>query len=148
MYGNSHVYQRLTIKQAGSNMNILFFRVNEFIKDELQEYITGMKGKTFFANTIEEVVGILESYPIDSLFLDVRNVTDLKVLRYINEHFSQVGVILTVEAGFDEMLSTIKNGRFDTLEKPFTLKNLKHLVTRQYQEKTSSDVRERKERQG
>jgi len=108
--------------------NILFCHTNDYIKGELQELVTDLHGSAFFAATVEEAVTILHTHPIDILFFELREIGDAGLLKYTNDHFNNVRIILTVESGMLDAIATIKNVQFEVLQEPLVLKELRAIV--------------------
>jgi DNA-binding NtrC family response regulator len=109
-------------------MKILFLNTNNFVRNELQECISDIQGEAFFAVTPEEAIAILNTHSIDMFFLELKGISDTGLLKYVNENFKDVRIILTVEGEIEHAISTIKNGHFGVLQKPFTLKQLRELL--------------------
>ncbi len=109
-------------------MNVLFFYINGFIKDELQECIQDMQGEAYFAATREEALAILNTQPMDLFFLEIKKFADTGLLKYVSENFKHIRVILTVESSIQNAISTIRSGHFDVLRSPFNLKQLRGIL--------------------
>jgi DNA-binding NtrC family response regulator len=114
-------------------VNILFFKTNTSIKDELREYIhdSDIHGNVYFGDTIEQVITILHAHPIDIVILELKSMADIRLLKYTYEHFPNVRIILTVERNIENVISTIRNSQFGILHKPFTLKALKEIIDKE-----------------
>ena len=109
-------------------MNILFFTTNECIRDEVQEYLKDRQGKAYFADNIEEAIALLHAHLIDTAVLDLEQMTDIRVLKYINKYFNHVRIVVAVERTIESAISTIRNSQFGILCKPFTLEELGKIV--------------------
>jgi DNA-binding NtrC family response regulator len=87
-----------------------------------------MEGKAYFADNIEEATALLYAHPIDIAVLDLKQMTDIRVLKYINEYFNNVRIVVAVERNIENAISTIRNSQFGILHKPFTLEELGKIV--------------------
>lgn len=109
-------------------MNILFLKSNEYIQDELQEYLKDMQGNAHFADDIEEAMNMLHSHPFDVAVLNVNRIADIRLLKYIHQYFSNIRIVLVIEKNVENAISAIKNTQFKILPKPFTLEEFGEIV--------------------
>jgi DNA-binding response OmpR family regulator len=109
-------------------VNILFLKTNECIKEELRECISDLPGNTYFADTIEEAVAMLHTYPIDIAFLDVQYLADIQFVKYAHTHFKHIQIILSVESTLEDVISIIRSSQFSVLHRPFTLKEVRAIL--------------------
>jgi len=112
-----------------NDMKILFLNNNQFIKHELKEFISDMKGKAYFANTADEAVAMLNHYTIDIFFLELRGLVEIGLIKYAHDNFKNIRIILIGEREIESMISTIKNSHFSFIQQPFGLKDLRHILS-------------------
>jgi DNA-binding NtrC family response regulator len=117
-------------------MNVLFLHTNESIKDDLQECVSDPEGNFYFTHNIEEVVAILHLYRIDIAFLELQRLADIRLLKYIRDHFPQVRMILSVENRLEDAISAIKSCQFSLLYQPFAVRKLKNILLDKNADKT------------
>lgn len=111
-------------------MNVLFFKTNMFIQDELREYIHDhdIHGNVYFGETIEQAITMLHAHPIDIVIIEPKSMADIRLVKYTSEHFPNVRLILTVERNIEDVISTIRNSQFGILHKPFTLMDFRKII--------------------
>ena len=124
-------------------MNVLFLHTNESIKDALQECVSDPEGNFYFTHNIEEVVAILHLYRIDIAFLELQRLADIRLLKYIRDHFPQVRMILSVENRLEDAISAIKSCQFGLLYQPFAVRKLKNILLDKNAGKTRAYVNRR-----
>jgi len=110
-------------------MKILFLNNNRFIKHELLEFINDMRGKAYFAATPDEAVAMLNYYQIDIFFMELKGLIEIGLIKYANDNFKNIRVILIVESEIENAISTIKNNHFSFIQQPFGLRDLKHILS-------------------
>ena len=109
-------------------MYVLFFHTNRYIEDELCECLGDMKNEIHFATTTEEAIRCLHAYPIDLFFLEFTGMAGTKLLKYANDYFQHVKVILTVEDNIREAVATLKSGQFEVVQEPLALGNIRSVI--------------------
>ena len=111
-------------------MNVLFFKTNMFIQDELREYIHDhdIYGNVYFGDTIEQAITMLHAHPIDIVIIEPKSMADIRLVKYTSEHFPTARIILAVERNIEDVISTVRNSQFSVLHKPYTLREFRDLL--------------------
>lgn len=104
--------------------SFLFIGYESFLKDEIKEFITNYKGEVYFANSTEQSIHLLEKYSIDIVVLALHRVGDAAVLKYINQYFPNVKVLIKATDEFDSIIKILNKGTYSYLSNPFKLKEL------------------------
>ncbi len=112
-----------------NKMKILFLNNNRFIKHELQEFISDIKGKVYFAATHDEAVTILNYYPIDVFFMELKGLIEIGLIKYAHDNFKNIRIILIGDREIENAISAIKNSSFSFIQQPFGLKELRHILS-------------------
>ncbi len=106
-------------------MNILFIHQDPDFQEEINEYLNLDQGEIFFANTTEEAIRILNNYEIYLVVLQIRNLRDAAVLRYINENYQHLEVLVLASKEYDDIISVFSKGRYKLSRQPQHLVELK-----------------------
>jgi DNA-binding NtrC family response regulator len=116
--------------EGEKTVNVLFFKTNTCIQNELQEYIhdSDLHGNVYFGDTIEQAISTLHTHSIDIVIVAPKSMADIRLVKYTSEHFPNARIILAVERNIENVISTIKNSQFELLHKPFTLRELRDLL--------------------
>lgn len=109
-------------------MNVLMIRPNPFEEPELSEYLRNHNCRVFIANCQKEVCQTLLERAIDRVFYNVEDMDDFTIIRYINEHYPLIKVVLISETGLGNIIENIRRVHFDTIQRPFHLNQLNELI--------------------
>ncbi len=111
-------------------MQILFRTINGHARDALRELADDMNATAFFAVSAEDAVRLMNQNRIDILFLEMRQMADAGLLKYANENFRDMRIVLIAGDELKNMVSAIKKGRFALLGEPFGLPEIKHIISK------------------
>jgi len=119
------------LPSSGKNMNILFIKENRSLIGELKEYIHSLDAMAFFADDPIETEIILNQTSIDLVIIPLKALSNLEMLKYINDHFKNTKVVITVDR--EEHNSKFENRKalytnYDLLQKQLRLFDLKKAI--------------------
>ncbi|MFA8433446.1 MAG: hypothetical protein ACEPOZ_02920 [Marinifilaceae bacterium] len=119
------------LPSSGQIMNILFINENKALIDELNDYILSLDAKAFFAENPGETEEILREYVIDLVIIPLKALSNLDMLKYINDHFKETKVVITVDReenvpGWENRKALYTN--YDLLQKQLRLFELKKAI--------------------
>lgn len=119
------------LPSAGKTMNILFIKENRYLIDELKEYINSLDARAFFADDALETRIILNQNFIDLVIIPLKALSNLDMLKFINDHFKETKVVITVDR--EEQSSKIENRKalytnYELLQKQLRLFELKKAI--------------------
>lgn len=127
-------------KPDGENcMQILFRTKNDNVRDALAEMADDMDAKAFFAFSAEDAVRLMNQNRIDILFLEMRQVADAGLLKYANENFRDMRIVLIAGDDLKNMVSAIRKGRFSVLAEPYCLPEIKNIIAENNNERIMRD---------
>lgn len=106
-------------------MNVLFLNTDQSIRNELKEFIKNLEGSFHFAGSVKGAVSIINCHLVDVLVMELNGTDDIALLKYANDNFKHIRVMLCVEKGTKTMISTLRNGTYGLLSKPVELIKLK-----------------------
>lgn len=119
------------LHQYGNDMNILFIKENKDLIEELEQYIRGLDAQAFFADSTDETQCILNCYRIDLVIIPLRALSNLDMLRYINDNFKDTKVVITVDRYEKSSSWKSRHGmytNYDLLQKQLRLFELKKAI--------------------
>ncbi len=97
--------------------------------DELREFVAGMQGEAFFADTLEEAIRVLDGQAVRKVVLNLRTLADAGILRYVNVYYrEQAEVIVSASREFDQIISVFRQGNYSRLHQPLRLEELKTVI--------------------
>ncbi|PKQ64320.1 hypothetical protein BZG02_05750 [Labilibaculum filiforme] len=112
-------------------MNILFIKENRSLIDELKEYIQSLDAKAYFADDPVEMEIILNQTKIDLVITPLKALSNVDMLKYINDNFKETKVVITVDR--EEQNSKLENRKalyknYELLQKQLRLFELKKAI--------------------
>jgi DNA-binding NtrC family response regulator len=116
-----------------NNFRILIVDDDEYIRNELAEYISSMKILTFKAGTPSEAYEIIETNDIDLVLLDlILPETDgFHVLQTIKQRHPDTEVmIISGHGDMDSSIKAMRMGAIDFFRKPFNPGDIWHAIER------------------
>ncbi len=127
MGGNSLI----RLPSSEKPMNILFIKENRLLIDELKEYIQSLDAKAYFADDPMETEIILNQTTIDLVIIPLKALSNLDMLKYINDHFKETKVVITVDR--EEYTSKLDNRKalhtnYELLQKQLRIFELKKAI--------------------
>ena len=99
---------------------------------ELQEFFGELEGQPHFADTVESAIAILNTYPIDAAFIEIRGFFDIGLIKYINRYFSDLRIVLLLDNEVEGVISAIRDGGFSVLKVPCGLRDLNPCLSEKY----------------
>jgi DNA-binding NtrC family response regulator len=112
-------------------MNILFIKENRSFIDELKEYIQSLDARAYFADDPNEMEIILNQTAIDLVIIPLKALSNMDMLKYINDNFKETKVVITVDR--EEHNSKLENRKalyanYELLQKQLRLFELKKAI--------------------
>lgn len=93
------------IPASGRVMNILFVKENRALIEEIEGYLESYDAQAFFADDSAEIVEILKCHYIDLVIIQLRTLSNLDLLRFINENFKETKVVITIDRVENDLLN-------------------------------------------
>jgi len=113
----------MTKKQVTVAMNILIISKNNFqIKELIDFYADNV---VLSANSNKIAIQKLLENEVDLAIIVINSNLDLGIVKYINDNFKKIKMILSIEKEMQELFSVITNSSYITIENPLRLKELK-----------------------
>ncbi len=106
-------------------MNTIIFSTNKYFTNEIKDFLSLYGDSFYYAKTNKEVIQLLNKLPIDFVIIDTAMYKEFKLIEYINENYKDTKIILTMSKELVDIVSTIKNGKYDLLSQPFRLSDLR-----------------------
>jgi DNA-binding NtrC family response regulator len=113
-------------------VNILFVHYDPEIQTEINEFLKLRDAKIYFSINTEETIHILNDKAIEMVVLKINNMKDAAILKYINDSYKELEVLVMASKEYDEIISVFNKGRFELFSQPLKLselkKNIDHLM--------------------
>jgi DNA-binding response OmpR family regulator len=92
---------------------------------EIKDFLSLYNDSLFYAKTNREAIKLLNKIKFDYVIIDFAMYNEFKLIKYINDNHKNVKIILTMSRDLQEIISTIKNGKYHVIVQPFRLSELK-----------------------
>jgi len=109
-------------------VNILFIHDDPEIQEEIREFLTLPNGNVFFSKDTGEAIGILNDQKIDLVVLKINNMRDAGILKYINNNYKDLEVLVMASKEYDEIISVFNKGHYKLFSQPLKLSELKRNI--------------------
>jgi len=116
-------------------MNILFIHHDPEIQKEIDEFLHSHKDVCFYSRNTDDTIRILNASHIDLVVLIINHMRDAAVLKYINDNYRELEVLLVASEEYDEIISLFSVRRFKTFRLPLKLKDLRRNIDHMIEER-------------
>ena len=110
-------------------MNILFAHYDPEIQKEIDDFLKLMDAKIYFSVNTEETIRILNEKTIEMVVLKINNMRDASILKYINDYYKDLEVLIMASKEYDEIISAFIRGHFTLIQQPVKLAELERKIT-------------------
>jgi DNA-binding NtrC family response regulator len=113
-------------------VNILFIHQDPEMQEEINEYLNLNKGQGLFARDTEEAIRFLNNDEISLVVLQIRNLRDAAILRYINQYYQDLEVLILASKEYNDIISVFSKGRYKLSNQPQHMSALKENIDSYY----------------
>jgi DNA-binding NtrC family response regulator len=106
-------------------MNLLFIHHDPEIQTEIDDFLHSEKDNCYYSRNTEDTIRILNDHPIDLVVLIINHMRDAAVLKYINDNYKDLEVLLIASEEFDEIISLFSECQYKTIRLPLKLTDLR-----------------------
>ena len=108
--------------------NILFIGYEPSLNEEIKDFIVHRHGEAFFSNSIEQSIHILDESTISTVVLTLHKLGDAAILKYINQYYPGVKVLISASKEYDDIIHVFNKGNFSMLKQPLKLEELNSFI--------------------
>ena len=110
-------------------VNILFINSDTSVRSEFNEFADEISANNFFSSSTEESIIVLNEHQIDKVVLKIGKLADVSIMKYIDDYYKDIEVLVCAREDFDEVLTIFNQVHFKKIKNPMGLSDLKeHLV--------------------
>jgi hypothetical protein len=95
---------------------------------EINDYLDLGSGKSFFARDTAEAIHILNTRPVNLVVLQINNLLDAAILKYINENYAHLEVMVLASPVYDDIITVFSKCHFRLFRQPLHLSELKENI--------------------
>ncbi|MCD4820250.1 MAG: hypothetical protein K8S23_16330 [Candidatus Cloacimonetes bacterium] len=107
-------------------MRILLVNKNKFQLKELKDFFS--QSQVIFTSDKNSTLTQLSKLKFDLALISINKISDLGLVKYINENYAELRVILSINDFFNDALSVLAEGKFQQIQNPLKLKELKNIL--------------------
>jgi response regulator RpfG family c-di-GMP phosphodiesterase len=107
-------------------MQILAVKKNRFEMNELYDFFAD--DDLFIAENDRKAIQLLKSNRIELVLVNITSHSDFGLVHYINNNFEGIRIILSIQKDMQDAFSVITKGKYQTLQNPMKLKELKRML--------------------
>jgi DNA-binding NtrC family response regulator len=123
-------------------MNLLFIHHDPEIQSEIDDFLHSQKDDCFYSRNTEDTIRILNDHPIDLVVLIINHMRDAAVLKYINDNYKELEVLLIASEEYDEIISLFSVNQYKTVRLPLKLKDLRTSINSMISDHTEEGQRD------
>jgi hypothetical protein len=110
-------------------MNILI-QIRETDTDiEIREFTEGDGNKVYISHKTEDSISHLNDHLIDKAIVSLKHIQDVAILKYLNDYYPAINVVVIANKTFDEIISIFQKVNYSVIHEPLQLSELKTQVT-------------------
>jgi len=109
-------------------MNVLLIKPEPYEEPEIREYLQALDCDVYIARGQTDVCRVLSERVIDSIFINLINLEDFSLIRYINENYPKANVVVISEAGVGKAIDNVRRCAFEAIRRPFHLNQFDEVV--------------------
>ncbi len=106
-------------------MNILI-QIRETATDkEIKEFTEGNGNKVYLSHNTEDSIAQLSKHRFDKAVVSLKNINDAAILKYLNDYYPHIKVVVIANKAFDDILSIFNKVNYSVIHEPLQLSELK-----------------------
>jgi DNA-binding NtrC family response regulator len=109
-------------------MNLLFIHHDPEIQSEIDDFLHNEKDNCYYSRSTGDSIRILNEHPIDLVVLIINHMRDASVLKYINDNYKDLEVLLIASEEYDEIISLFSERSYKTYRLPVKLNDLRRNI--------------------
>ncbi len=103
---------------------VLFVGYEAPYQAEICDFLNQHGGEACFADTASIAIRILNDSHIGTVVLNLQQLGDIAVLRYINLYYPGIKVLISASNEFDDIIDIFSKGNFQLIRRPLKLQEL------------------------
>lgn len=111
-------------------MNVLMVKTKEYEKRQLNDFFDTVSSRLFFAEKNHDIYRILSESGINAVLYFVENIDDFAMIRFINQNYPEVKVLVITENYICTGIDHIKESVFTYLRQPYSLEQIDDFLIR------------------
>jgi hypothetical protein len=106
-------------------MNILIQIHDTAADKEIKEFTEGNNNKVFITHNTAESISQLSIRLIDKAVISLKSINDAAILKYLNDYYPDVQVVVITNKSFDDIITMFKKVNYSIIHEPLQLSELK-----------------------
>lgn len=106
-------------------MNVLIQIKDNSFDREIREFTESPDDHLHISHSTEDSIQILSCNGIQKAVISLKNLQDTAILKFINDYYPEIEVVVIANKALDEIISIFKNSNYSILHEPMRLSELK-----------------------
>ena len=107
---------------------VLFIGYDPALQEEIREFIKERGDDALFCDSTEQAIKTLDNNTVNTVSLSIRTLTDAAILKYINQYYPDIHVLISATREFDEIIDAFNKGHYSMLKQPLKMAELYQLI--------------------
>lgn len=112
-------------------MNILIQIQDPSSDKEIVEFAENSGNQVFISRSTEESITRLSNQRFEKAFISMKNLRDASILKFLNDYYPGIQVIVLANKNFDEVISIFQKSNYSVIHEPLRLAELKKQFERE-----------------
>ncbi len=95
---------------------------------EFNEFAQDIDANSYYSNSLEKSIAILNEQQIDIVVLKIGKLSDASILKYLNDYYKDIKVLVSARKDFEEALTIFSQVQFEKVNSPMGLADLKEYL--------------------
>jgi len=106
-------------------MNVLIQSINDETDREIREFTEDDGNLVYISHSASESISYLSKIEIDRAVISLKNLNDAAILKYLNENYPDIQVVVIANKAFDDFISIFQKVNYSVIHEPLKLSELK-----------------------
>ncbi len=111
-------------------MNVLIQIKDSSTDLEIEEFTEDSNDSVFISHSTEESINILSRTHIHKAVVSLKNLKDTAILKYINDYYPAVQVVVLANKTFDDVISIFSKVNYNVIHEPLKLSELRSQLSK------------------
>jgi len=122
-------------------MKLLFIHHDPETQTEIDDFLCNSQDTCFFSRNTGDAIRVLNNHTIDLVVLIINHMRDAAVLKYLNDNYTELEVLLMASEEYDEIISLFCGRQYTTIRMPVKLNELRTQIKRMIKESVGAGTR-------
>ena len=99
-----------------------------FYLNEIKDFFFANDIHPYFAKNTLKAISIMNNHEITFAFIVVNSLNEAILLKYINQNFEKVKVVLLTNTKYKEIITILREGKYYLMQDPFRFDEIQNII--------------------